>query len=210
MIPDNKILYSALYTTHDPFYAFQDSVSIAKPDNLGDDGILLLHGGEDISPKMYNQRSNKYVSADDSKLSRRDELERDLVDAAVARGIPIIGICRGAQLLCAMAGGKLVQHVENHHRDHAVETYDNRNLIVTSCHHQMMYPFDVEHRLLAKSCISSPVHLGENNEEIEMPCEPEVVYFPQLKALAIQPHPEWMGPSTPFVAWLRDVIKEVM
>jgi anthranilate/para-aminobenzoate synthase component II len=177
---------------------------------------LVIWGGEDISPSIYNSAVSKRTYAP-AVPSRRDRVEMDACMAAIDRGIPLIGVCRGAQLVCALAGGRLIQHVNGHGGGHMMETKDGETIRTTSVHHQMMYPFDVEHELLAWAAPSrSDVYIIGNDEtdpEMEGKPEPEVVWFPKIKALAIQGHPEFVSnPDTdPFVQYcMRMVDKYIL
>jgi putative glutamine amidotransferase len=71
---------------------------------------LLLTGGADVDPGRYGEP----VDGSRDLEPDRDELEAQAWTAAVARGLPVLGICRGLQAMNAFAGGKLVQHVEGH------------------------------------------------------------------------------------------------
>jgi len=69
---------------------------------------LIISGGVDINPKLYS----KSVDSSVKKLEpKRDELELKLIDYAVKRGIPILGICRGMQLINVYFGGTLHQDI---------------------------------------------------------------------------------------------------
>jgi putative glutamine amidotransferase len=73
---------------------------------------LLLSGGGDVHPKHYNERmqgSEKRQIHDG-----RDTLELELARAALAADLPILGVCRGFQVLNVALGGSLVQHVDGH------------------------------------------------------------------------------------------------
>jgi putative glutamine amidotransferase len=71
---------------------------------------VLLTGGGDVDPRRYGQpRHTKTENVD----AARDELELELARAAVARKMPVLGICRGAQLLGIALGGKLIQDIES-------------------------------------------------------------------------------------------------
>jgi len=113
---------------------------VFEPEDLvNTNSILILHGGEDISPAIYGQTPSKYTRAG-RKLSQRDKHEVALAEQAIKLGIPIFGICRGAQLACAIAGGSLVQHVENHITSgHNIVTATGETYKTSSCHHQMMF-----------------------------------------------------------------------
>jgi len=209
----NKTLYSALYEDWYPFHHFASKLeTVFLPEQLKDkNSILILWGGEDISPSLYGEKPNKYTYAKDT-LSTRDEVEVSLAKEAIKLGIPVIGICRGAQLMCALSGGKLVQHVNNHSNGaHQIETKDGHRIKASSLHHQMMIPFEIPHEVIAKSRINiSGSYLGENNVNIEMPCEPEIVYFPETKCLAIQGHPEYMEENTLFVQYCNKLVEEYL
>lgn len=173
---------------------------------------IVIWGGADISPSIYKEPVSQYTGAGEG-LSARDAIEVKFAQTAIEHGVPIIGVCRGAQLACALAGGKLVQHVNGHGRDHAITTKDGRQMITSSVHHQMMYPWDVEHDLIAWTTENrSSTYIGGNNEEMvgmhERGIEPEIVYFPKIKALAIQGHPEFMRPDCTFVKYCMDLTRK--
>lgn len=128
---------------------------------------------------------------------------------AIELGLPIVGICRGAQLGCALAGGILVQHVENHCETHLIATKDGRRLITSSLHHQMLFPWYVEHELIAWASPSrSQMYVGlTDEEEGDLPAfEPEIVWFPKIKCLAVQGHPEFMDPKCAFNTYVHELI----
>jgi len=69
---------------------------------------LILTGGSDVDPARYQQQPHEQT-----KVTRpwRDDWELRLLDRALAAGLPVLGICRGAQLLNVALGGTLDQHV---------------------------------------------------------------------------------------------------
>lgn len=71
------------------------------------DGLLLLGGG-DVEPARYGQERGDEVYG---VLPRRDTFELALVEAVIARGLPVLAICRGHQVLNVALGGTLDQHV---------------------------------------------------------------------------------------------------
>lgn len=168
---------------------------------------VVIWGGEDIYTGLYNEKPSRYTGAD--HLGFRDKIEGEVVAKAIQEGVPIIGICRGAQLVCAMAGGKLVQHVENHGRTHKITTNDGRSIKTSSVHHQMMWPWETKHTLLAwASDKLSKIYVFNDKDikhEIEE-VEPEVVFFEDIKALAIQGHPEFMNPNEEFVHYCNELV----
>ena len=76
-----------------------------RPADLdGVDG-LVIGGGDDISPDLYGGQLVASARLDPD----RDALERSLVEGAQARHLPLLGICRGAQMLNVALGGTLDQ-----------------------------------------------------------------------------------------------------
>lgn len=73
---------------------------------------LLLSGGGDVHPKHYNER----IQGTEKRQIHdgRDTLELELARAALAVDLPILGVCRGFQVLNVALGGSLVQHVDGH------------------------------------------------------------------------------------------------
>lgn len=199
-----KKLFSAGFSEKDPFNIFSQTFRVHSPSQLSDDGILILWGGEDISPSIYNQ-AVVHARAP-ATPSPRDIMEMELFKTAVDLGIPIIGVCRGAQLACALSGGTLYQHLEHgHHSDHKIMTYTGETLTTTSCHHQALNLDGVGHELLAWDK-GRKTKVYTDNESFEVTI-PEIVYLTDNKVFAIQGHPEWMLPTTPFNIWCANEIK---
>jgi putative glutamine amidotransferase len=67
---------------------------------------LVLTGGEDVAPERYGAAPHPKLEETDPM---RDTLEVALIDAARARGLPLLGICRGIQILNVALGGTLYQ-----------------------------------------------------------------------------------------------------
>lgn len=71
--------------------------------------VLLLTGGEDINPALYNE-VNDGLSIHISDT--RDQQEIYLIEGALKKGCPIVGICRGMQLINTFFGGSLYQDID--------------------------------------------------------------------------------------------------
>jgi putative glutamine amidotransferase len=69
---------------------------------------LVLAGGADIDPARYAQVRAQQT---DEPRTDRDDWEFALARAALDRGVPVLGVCRGMQLLNVLYGGTLVQHL---------------------------------------------------------------------------------------------------
>lgn len=84
-----------------------------SPEDLldGIDG-LVLQGGSDMSPRSYGEEPVRPEWAGDAE---RDRYEIDLVRLCLGRGLPLLGVCRGAQVLNVALGGTLWQDIETQH-----------------------------------------------------------------------------------------------
>ncbi|GAA3993469.1 gamma-glutamyl-gamma-aminobutyrate hydrolase family protein [Streptomyces plumbiresistens] len=72
---------------------------------------LVIAGGPDVEPVRYGARPDPRTGP---PARARDAWELALVEAALAARIPLLGICRGMQLLNVALGGTLVQHIDGH------------------------------------------------------------------------------------------------
>jgi len=164
---------------------------------LNEADVVVFPGGADVDPKLYDRTSNPNTNSSPT----RDTFELGIFNEAIQLKKHIVGICRGAQLCCVKAGGILVQHQANYSPSHKINTIDKTSIITTSDHHQAQYPWLLpkdKFRVLAWTQDYSPFHEdGDGSEMVvgvkEVPDgkEVEVCYYPEIKALAIQAHPEW-------------------
>ena len=163
---------------------------VKDPKNID---LVLFTGGEDVDPGIYNENIGKRTHINKS----RDKKEMDTFYKFQNHSF-MLGVCRGSQMLTVLNGGKLIQHVEGHCRDHSMILNNKLRYTITSSHHQMLYPFNLkekDYELVAYSeYFQSNTYLNGDNEEIELSkdfLEPEIVYYKNTNALCIQGHPEW-------------------
>ncbi|MFF2851408.1 gamma-glutamyl-gamma-aminobutyrate hydrolase family protein [Streptomyces sp. NPDC058001] len=78
---------------------------------------LVIAGGPDVEPVRYGAATEPRTGP---PARDRDAWELALIDAALASGTPLLGICRGMQLLNVALGGTLVQHLDGHIKDTGV------------------------------------------------------------------------------------------
>ena len=145
--------------------------------------LLLLPGGGDVHPRFYGQQINGSTDIDEA----RDGRELALVDEFLRAGKPVVGICRGLQLLNVYFGGTLHQHIWGHAqvcgRDHLHVVHAAPGLLralygarftVNSAHHQAVET------------------LGEGLQVLA--CAPdgtvEAIAHKALPVFAVQWHPE--------------------
>lgn len=91
---------------------------------------LILPGGGDLDPKFYGQDAQEEVVDTDPEL---DHFQLTLAQAALQNGTPLLGICRGMQVMNVATGGSLVQHLESsdhHFPEQARQNPDLRGLPV--------------------------------------------------------------------------------
>jgi putative glutamine amidotransferase len=83
---------------------------------------LILAGGGDINPAIYGGDNHPTIYSVDAE---RDEFELALAEMVMAEGFPVLGICRGMQVLGVASGGNLVSHVPDHFGDDILHRLDN-------------------------------------------------------------------------------------
>jgi putative glutamine amidotransferase len=111
------------------------------------DGLMVI-GGADLDPAAYGQDASEHT---ESTYPERDEFELALTRAALERGVPFLGICRGMQLLNVACGGNLTQHlvgddgVPSHRR--IIGTFDGTE-----------HEIDLEPGSLAERALGGPTH----------------------------------------------------
>lgn len=177
--------------------SFMAAAGFEKADHVMEADVVVFVGGVDISPELYGQ---KKLPQTQSPSIRRDQEEKVIYDECVRLGIPMFGICRGAQFLHAMNGGDLWQHVENHGGDdHLIYDLEEDVFVnATSYHHQMLaLNSTIDVIAVCKDQVSRKFHSdtmvldldkeGDNNGvEIEI----EAGAYHATKCFFVQGHPE--------------------
>ncbi len=155
---------------------------------------FLFTGGEDVDPELYNAPRSERCGA---KNSDRDMMERLVFDYAQERDLPLLGICRGIQIINALCGGTLYQDLPTE-RD--------------GVSHQMVAPYDrawhkatvVEGTPLSALTESLDIEVNSYHHQAIKDLAPtlcpmaysedglvEAAYMPEKKHIqAIQWHPE--------------------
>ena len=126
------------------------------PQNIDDFEGLLIPGGVDINPKLYNEENTASVEINDYL----DKITIDAIKLFYENNRAILGICRGMQILNAYFGGTLNQDIPNHKDvDHKIIVnsgnvlydYYGSEFVVNSKHHQCIKTLAPNFNALAKA-----------------------------------------------------------
>lgn len=182
--------------------------------DLKDADVVIFGGGADIEPSTYGEEhaSGTYTSPGREKTERKDFTE------ALKLGKKIVGICRGHQLIAALNGAKLIQHVTGHSGDHEIATFDGVHTYTNSIHHQMINPSMLnpkDYRVLAWTPKRlSRKYVGAKDKAVLLPVdfkEIEAIYFPKTNSIGFQYHPEMMYPSgRAIMGWTQKIFTNFM
>lgn len=185
--------------------------------SISSSDIIIFTGGEDVHPSYYGEDIGSKTSFNEARDSRESRIFNSIL--ANSKKL-MIGICRGAQFLTMKSGGKLIQHVSNHgiNGTHKIFIADEgREIDITSTHHQMMYPFNLnnnDYKIIAHTKERlSKTYLNGNDLEKTLPnnfVEPEIVYYYKTNCLCIQGHPEYMPHSSQAVKFINMLILELL
>lgn len=188
---------------------FLKKIDFVITENIEEADLVVLTGGADISPEIYNEPKHWNTYTD----PRRDEEDRKSVILATSLGIPMLGICRGAQLLCALSGGSLYQDVNCHSGNHQITHKETGEKITTnSVHHQGMRPGKdaITHWVATHECTA--ISFDQRNGEFitEKITElAEIITIPKWKAVAVQGHPEF-SPNSLELDKFRSVVGDLV
>lgn len=169
----------------------------AEPDELLDllDGLMLA-GGVDVDPASYGQPPHP---ATQDWVPERDAFELALAGRALTRDLPLLGICRGMQILNVARGGTLLQHVPDTagHEDHrrSTGTFDGND------HPVRLSPGSLAERAAGESLHATKSHHHQAIDRLgdgltvtgwaTMDELPEAVEDPERRfVLGVQWHPE--------------------
>jgi putative glutamine amidotransferase len=179
---------------------------------------LLLPGGDDVAPHHYGQEPHPNIGLIDHD---RDELELTLTTWALRDNLPILGICRGVQVLAVAAGGSLYQDVPSqvdeahahdvrlHGRDHLAhemhiepgsrlaQAVGRNHALVNTFHHQAILdmPDDFDVTARAPDGVIEAIEARGDQFVVGIQCHPEGIW--QTTA------PEFGGLFTAFVEAAR-------
>ena len=163
------------------------------------DGIVLP-GGTDIDPILYGAKPDPELLPLEPE---RDDLELALLSAALEAEVPVLGICRGIQVLNVHQGGTLHQHVPEHGR------FD---LPIDSTIHQVSFAEgSTLHELYGPSAQVNSLHhqtVADLGHDLAVTARADDGTIEGVEmgdhVVAVQWHPEMMPtrPTDPIFGWL--------
>lgn len=170
------------------------------------DGVLLTGSPSNVDPSLFGEAVHDPAQPLDA---RRDAWVLPLVRAAVARGTPLLGICRGLQEINVALGGSLLQAVHETPglADHRAPTGDDEERVYGPSHEVVVEPGGQLARLLdvtrfaVNSLHVQGIHTVAPGLRVEARAPdglPEAISVPRAPfALAVQWHPEWRAAHNP-------------
>lgn len=185
-------------------------------DNI--DGLLLTGSYSNVEPHHYGQ--NQQV--EDGMIDpARDDLTLNLIREAVARDLPVLGICRGFQEIIVAFGGSLHQkvHATGRHQDHR----EDKNLTLDE-QYDLSHPITLQPGGILAGVWPEPEVMvnslhGQGADQLgdQLHIEAtapdglvEAVSLPGKALLGVQWHPEWKVLENPFYqsifAWFKQAI----
>ncbi len=171
------------------------------------DGVYLTGAGSNIDPSLYGQENLTPNKAQDRD---RDLFDLPLIRAALDRGLPIFGICRGMQEINVALGGDMHQKLyeEPGLNDHREDTDDPVPVQYSESHSVRLMPNTWLAELMQRDEIRvNSLHgqgiktLGKGLEAVALAEDGliEAIHGPRLSPFlfAVQWHPEWQAAENP-------------
>ncbi|MFF9213276.1 MULTISPECIES: gamma-glutamyl-gamma-aminobutyrate hydrolase family protein [unclassified Streptomyces] len=174
---------------------------------------LVVTGGQDVHPSRWGGSAQVDPGVDprwdfDAPDLARDEYEAALITAALRANVPILGVCRGHQLLNVVLGGTLVEHIEEGRIIHASQNYapddgDGEHIVSFT-------PGSLAHTLYGPQRVVNSWHhqavdrLGRGLSVMGTTADGvvEAIKLDDSPVVGVQWHPEWMASSDPLFDWL--------
>ena len=176
---------------------------------------LIVSGGQDVHPQRWGGIRPVDPHADprlafDAIDDERDQYEAMLISDALESGIPVLGVCRGHQLLNVVLGGTLIEDIREtsvvHSSPHAAPAgYSDGHIIE-------FVPGSVARQLYGACRTSNSWH----HQSIDEPGEGlvvtgramdgivEMVELSGRPVIGVQWHPEWQTEADPIFEWFVD------
>lgn len=161
------------------------------------DGILIT-GGDDVHPRFYGSNEIHYPNAPDEFVEDRDEFEIDTFKKAQENNLPVLGVCRGLQLINCILGGTLKQDLGELNKIHRRNSQDDKiHQVKVNDHTQLKEIARVAQAQVNSSHHQSINKLGEKLKVNSMAMDGTIEGIERSEGdrpflLAVQWHPERM------------------
>lgn len=167
--------------------------------------LVVFAGGPDVSPILYGEKEHETTRCS----VVRDIEDIELYYECLKKGIPMFGVCRGAQFLHVMNNGKLWQDVDKHMGDHNMLCLDTGFTIMTSSvhHQQVMFNRDYRMERIANTYISNEKWAGPGDCTQGKTEDIEAFFYRSTMCLGTQGHPEYRGYED-YTRWCLNKIDE--
>jgi gamma-glutamyl-gamma-aminobutyrate hydrolase PuuD len=167
-----------------------------RADSVDEADLVIFGGGSDVEPLLYGE-ANEEMHPSVFYDSKRDAADMEIYLQARAIGVPIMGVCRGAQFLHVMNGGKLYQDIDGHNGAHKAFALQQKDMIdnVSSVHHQACM-FNREggmEVLLTNAGATSVRWLNKDIKDTKPNITIEAFYYRDTGCFGVQGHPEYSG-----------------
>lgn len=166
--------------------------------------IVVFTGGADVDPQLYGETQHASTYC----IPARDTDDMKTYQYCLEKGIPMFGVCRGAQFLAVMNGHKLFQDIEGHNREHGIFDTVNKKVVapVSSVHHQAVIP-GKGMEVLAETTVHGDKWINAETKIISPEVIAEAFWIRDTACLGVQGHPEYPGYNY-YTLWCCKLIEE--
>lgn len=178
-----------------------------KAESIEEADLVVFTGGSDVNPALYGGILDPSTFFD----AERDEEDLETYSTCYEKGIPMFGVCRGAQFGHVMNGGEMYQDVDGHNADHLIvftKVGDSGSVTSSSVHHQMCIENEwmdvLAHAFKSTRRVIEPgIASTGHSKDIEAFFYRETCFF------GVQGHPEYPGYYS-FSRWCLKQIQELV
>ena len=175
-------------------------VAVHAPEEFENYDGLILAGGEDISPELYGQENSGLSVGMDADREKSDGIA---VDVFVRAGKPVLGICRGMQMLNVLFGGDMIQDLGEECKTHTAEGNVDKFHAVNTVANTMIYKLYGE-RTEVNSSHHQAVKTVPETFAVSAYAQDgtvEAIEHKKLDIWGVQWHPERYDGGAKLIAW---------
>lgn len=175
-----------------------------KADTPDKADLVVFTGGPDVDPRFYTEAPiHDSVFVDES----RDDSDLAVYTKCYDDGIPMFGVCRGAQFGHVMNGGKLFMDVDKHQSQHLMYT-ETEAVPVSSLHHQLCIEND-DMDVIGWAEESTERYYSATSSNTGKAKDVEAFFYRDTCFFGVQGHPEYKGYLS-FTHWCLQQIEHLI